>query len=838
MKLRNGMAALLVSVALFGVSACENSKDKAVRHLASALQLAEAGDGDRALVEFRNVFQLDAQNLEAHRAFAAFLARRGDLAGAFAQYRTVIDASPADQEALRGAATTAAQMNNWPDAATQASALLALRPGDGEMTAIQTAAAYAEAAAKGDAAGRAKAAEAARAQLAARPDDLYLHRVLIDNLTQDGDTDGALAALAAAQKLFPDEPGLYGLRVSLLAAKDDKPGVEATLLEMDAKFPDPAIGQALMRWYVGTGQVDKAEAWLRSRTEAPGEAGLRARMQMVLFLRQFRGPEAALAEIDAALKLVPDQPSGTPAPAAEAGTGAGASAGAGAGASTGGPVVTATGLRVLRASILYDTGQADPAIGAMKEILAKALPGDETRVVKVTLARMLLTSGDRVQSRALVEEVLAEDKGNVEALKLKSGWAIDEDRTDDAIAMLRSALEAAPRDAQTMTLLAMAYGRAGNRELQADMLAQAVDASGKAPEESLRYANLLAADQKYLPAESLLVEALRLAPDNLDLLGALGDLYLRMKDWPRAEGVAVRLEDLGGEPALAIARRLRPAILAGRNDVGAAVDYLKGLAESSGDLRDQMALISAYLAQGKASEARTLAEGLLAKAPGSTDARLVLASVKGATGDGAGAMEDYRAILAQTPKEARAWIALVRQSVQTKGQPSAEPVIDEALAQLPDQPDLLLMKASVLELRQDIDGAIAIYDRLYAINSDNLIVANNLASLIATWKTDPPSLDRAWAVARRLNGTTVAPFADTYGWLAHLRGQSAEALPYLDLAAKGLDGDPMVHFHYAEVLKAQGKAEEARAQYARVLDLVPPDDSRAFVATARKEAKP
>ncbi len=825
MKFRHGMAAALVSVALFGLSACENSKDKAARHLASALQLAEKGDNDRALVEFRNVFQLDPENIEARRDFAAFLLKRGDLAGAYAQFQSVIDRSPSDQEALRGAADTAARLGNWPEAARQSTALLALVPGDAPMQAIKIASDYAIAAGKGDSDGLDKAAAAAKTLAASQPQDIFLTRVLVDNFARNKDFDGALAVLDPALQATPEDMSLYGLKVSLLSAKGDKPGVEAALLDMDKRFADPAIGQMILRWYIGNGQIDQAEAWLKAKTAAPGDAGLQARVGLALFLKQFRTPDAALAEIDAALKLAPEAPAaGTAAPpAAKPGTPA---------------PVTANALRVLRASILFDQGKRDEAIAAMKDILAKATPSDETRMVKVTLARMLVTTGELVQSRALVEEVLAEDAGNVEASKLKSAWLIDEDKTDDAVALLRAALESAPRDAQTMTLLAAAYARAGNHALQSDMLAQAVEASGKAPAETLRYANFLVADQKFLPAESLLIDALRLAPDNLDLLAAMGDLYIRMKDWPRAEGVASRLGDIGTPAAQAMADRLKPAILAGRDNVGAAVDYLKGLAAGSDDMKTQIALISAYLGDGKTTEAKALADQILAKNPTDKAARFVMAAVKGATGDGAGAVADLRALATEDPKNPQVWVALIRQTAQAQGQPAADPVIDEALTQLPDQGDLLVMKAGVLERKQDIDGAIAIYDKLYTAASGNLVVANNLASLISSYKTDQPSLDRAWAVARRLNGTTVPAFADTYGWLAHLRGQTAEALPYLELAAKGLDQDPMVHFHYAEALKAAGQADAARAQYARVLELVPGDDTRAFVAAAREGAKP
>ncbi|NBZ89665.1 tetratricopeptide repeat protein [Stagnihabitans tardus] len=813
MILHRTMGALLLSVALLGLAGCESAKDKAARHLASALELIDKGDADRALVEFRNVFQLDPENVEARARFAAFLRDRGDLPGAYAQFQAVIDREPQNEEALRGAAEVAAKMGNWPEAGRQASALLALTPGDGAIQAIKLASDYAAAATAGDAKGRDAAEAEAKRQLVARPDDLYLRRVVIDARAQNRDFKGALTALDVALQIFPEEVSLYTVRVSLMAALEDKAGVEATLIDMDKRFADPGAGATLLRWYVSNNEMDKAEAWLRAKAEAPGNAGLEARVQLILFLKQARSPDAALAEIEAALKLAPEAPD----PAAPDTS------------------VTQAKLRVLGASILFDAGRRDEGIAAMKAILDGAPPSDEMRLTKVTLARMYLTVGDLVQSRALTEEVLKEEPGNIEAAKLKSGWLIDEDKTDDAVATLRAALEQAPGDAQTMSLLAEAYGRAGSRDLQADMLSQAVEASGKAPGESLRYASFLATDQKYLPAEAVLVNALRLAPDNLEILAALGDIYLRLKDWPRAEGVANRLEEIGSPEARAIADRLRPIILSERDNVGAAVDYLRGLAQGSGDLRNQVALISAYLSDGKQIEARALAADILAKAPDDLNARYIMASVQGATGEGKAAIETFRALVTEEPKAVQLWIALIRQSAQENGQPSIPPLVDEALTHLPDMPDLLLMKANILEGAQDIEGAIAIYEKLYAADSGNLAVANNLASLLSSYRTDKESLDRAWTVARRLNGTDIPALADTYGWLAHLRGQTTEALPYLELAAKGLAQDPMVQFHYAEALKAAGKGEEAKLHYGRVLELVPPEDSRAFAVTARKE---
>ena len=81
---------------------------------------------------------------------------------------------------------------------------------------------------------------------------------------------------------------------------------------------------------------------------------------------------------------------------------------------------------------------------------------------------------------------MAEDAGDVNALKIKANWLIDEDQVRDAVLALRTALDQAPRDPETITLLARAYERGGNRELMVESLALAVDVSNAAPDETLR----------------------------------------------------------------------------------------------------------------------------------------------------------------------------------------------------------------------------------------------------------------------------------------------------------------------------------------------------------------
>jgi tetratricopeptide (TPR) repeat protein len=823
MTLRRYGTVLALFVALGLLGACESSKDKAARHLASALGLIEKGDPERALVEFRNVFTLDTDNRDARMAFGALQEGRGNLTDAYVQYQHVIERSPQDHEALMAGARVAADLSQWPEAGKLADAALVLVPQDPAMLAIKAGVDYATTLAAGDAAGRSTAAQTAAGLLTSQQDSLLLHRVVIDNLIQNADYPAALTAIKAALVVFPQEKGLYQSRLAVLATQGNDAQVEAELLAMVPRFPDDVtIAATLLRWYVSKDQLDKAEAFLRGRTET---GDVTAGLDMVNFQRQFRSIDAALAEIDTLLAAMPA--AGASSAPAAAPTAAGPDG-------TVPPQITRELLGSLRASLLFEQGKRDEAIKVMQDIVTGAPVSDQILQFRVMLAQMMFATGDAVQARALVEAVLVDDPGQTGALKAKAAWLVDDDQTDDAIALLRKALDANPRDPEGYTLLAQAYERAGNRELAADMLSQAVITSGKAPAESMRYATFLMGDAKYLPAETLLVDALRLDPANVAILANLGRLYVAMKDWPRATGVVDRLDELATPEATRISQGLRPAILAGAEKVDAAIEFLQGLAGADAGINAEVALIQAYLVNGQPEKARLLAEEMLAKTPDSPEIRFIVMAVKGAMGDSAGAQAGYRELLAQDATRGPIWTALVRQLMQD-GQPAeAEAALDEALTALPEAVDLLVMKAGFLEQRQDPEGAIAIYQTLYDRDTSNQVLANNLASMLSSYRRDPESLEQAYVIARRLRGTTVPAFADTYGWIAHTRGNPAEALPYMETAAAGLPQDPLVQFHLAEVLTALNRPDDARAQYAAVVALVPAEDMRDFVLTSRK----
>ena len=264
--------------------------------------------------------------------------------------------------------------------------------------------------------------------------------------------------------------------------------------------------------------------------------------------------------------------------------------------------------------------------------------------------------------------------------------------------------------------------------------------------------------------------------------------------------------------------------LQAQNQGDELIAFLDGLSgDSRAGVAADVAIIRAQLAQGNFPAAMERADILLKKAPDDPDVRLIYASVLGVGGRGDEEVTILRDILSKSPGQQAAWAELYKATLRGSDDAAAGKVLDEGLAANPDSPTLQWIKAGRLERAGDLDGAIAIYEALYGRSSDNVVLANNLASLISSAHDDPESLQRAFSIARRLRDSEFPPFQDTYGWIAFRLGNLTEALPNLEKAAVGLPDDPAVQYHLGRVYAAQSRPDEAMEQFRKAKAKIDPN---------------
>lgn len=788
-KTRSPFAAILLGTALL-VAGCDTVEERAEAKYQSGVELAEAGDVDRALVELRAVFQLDGAHRDARMLYADLMREAGDPQEAFRHYVLVAEQYPEDFDARLALSEMAVEIGAWEQAERHATAAAEMRPGDERIETIQMAVGYADAVRDSRSEDRKAIGEKARARAAAVPDDVLAQQIAIDFMVWNQEPQAALVSADAALAHDPLDAQLNQAKLTLLAQTEDMAGLGAHLRDMVERFPENReVRTALVRWYLANDDADGAEAFVRQLVANAGDE-IPPRLALVQFLAQVRGGDAALAETERFIAEGLDD--------------------------------DAFGL--LKASIQFDRGERDVAISDIEALVADREPSDTVHDMKTTLARMYLATGREVDARAIVDEVLAEDPQNTNALKLRANWLIEEDRVRDAVLALRTALDQTPNDPETITLMARAYERDGNRELMAESLSLAVTASSAAPAESLRYARFLLTEEKYLSAEDILLQSLRLSPDNLDLLRMLSDVYLAMNDLGRAEQVVSTLRDLGTEQGDALANAVQAAILqrTARTDESIQL-MMEMISEGQSALAAQTAIIRTRLANGEVAEARRFMNDLLARTPRDDPNRTAVlylnAALTASEGDIEAAQAIYRDILERDPEIEAVWRALIATTLRGGDVSGALDTVDAALEALPGSLNLRWIKAGLAEQLGQIDAAIAIYESLYAEDSDSTIIANNYASMITTYRDDAESLERAYVIARRLRGSDFPAFQDTYGWIAYRLGNLDEALEYLEPAAAGLPQDPTVQYHLARLYDTLERQEDALARYDAALDL-------------------
>lgn len=806
--------ALAACCALF-LTACDTAEERAENHYQAALELMEEGDVLRALVELRNVFQLNGQHREARRLYAETVLDQGELREAYGQYLRLVEQYPADVDANRQLAILSVDSGNFAQTRQFLNVALADSPEDTLLMSIQTLLDYSESTNSDREKERQNAIDRAEALLADDPALVYARQVQIDNNLKSRDWTTLIDNLDTAIENDPSNLTFFRLRLTALEALGMNKEIEETLLIMTRRFPEnKGIGRALLNWYGSSNDLESAESWLRDQVN-PNQSDPSNRLDLIRFLQGTRGEAVALEELTAVEGQIP-QPQDY-----QDNYGLFAS---------------------MRAGMMFNLGQTDAAILRLEDLIANSDANQEQiDRMKVALAQMYEEVGNRVGARALVSEVLEGDGTQIGALKMMAEWQIQDDDPEAAISNLRVALDQAPEDASVMSILATAYERQGSRELMLDIMARAVEASGRAPDESIRLAKILETNGEFRTAESVLIESLRINRYSVRLLETLALLHMEMSDWSRVEQGINQLRDINSRDANAAADRLETQTLLRQRKTDDLLSFVES--QIGQDERGEAAVVRALVLSGRTQEAFDRAKGYYDAYPDLPLARFVYAATLTYLERDEEALPIFEELVDETPNMLFAWSSIYRIHSRAEDMVAAEETLERAQAAMPGNTNIQWLRAGHEETVGNIEAAIAIYEEIYEENSNLPVIANNLASLISVSRSDDASIERAYLVARRLRDSDIPEFADTYGWIASLRGDHNDALEHLIKAAEGLPNEASVHYHLGATYVAMEDYETAMTSLRRA-ELLVSQGGRSYpglqeeIAAAIEKAQP
>lgn len=788
---RNAIRVFGVLLAILTVSGCSSKEERAKSYYEHGTKLLAEHENAKASIEFKNAVKLKKNYAAAWLALAKIEELNGNIAGEVPYLRNVVELEPTDIDAklklakilLRGRATD--------DALKLINAAYDLDNHNADILALKAAILLQHKEVSG-------ALEDAHAALELDPKNATALAVLAADRVTNGETQAALQLLDKAETDTDDNNvGIELSKLRIFEQTKDWPHAEALLKKLIERHPDGPYRAQLIRLYLVEKRPDDAENELRALVAArPNDPA--PELALVRLLNAFKGPTVARQELVDRIKVGKD----------------------------------VFPYQVTLAQFDFGQGRFNDSEALLKGLIAGSTEKDAF-TAQITLAQMYLSRKQLDAAESLVSQILQKDSRNTSGLALRASIHIERGQFEGAINDLREALNDQPRSTPLMLLLATAYERSGAIELAEKQLSEAMRVSNFNPAVSLNYVAFLQRRGSIPRAEEVLTDLAGRWPQNIQILSKLADVKLARQDWSGAEAVAERIKRTGGNSG--VADDILGTALLGEHKYDQALDALQGAyAAAPSSPQTMLALVEGYLRTKQIDKAVTLLQSVLKADPANAQAYVLLGSIQQQTNAPKQALESFKMAIEKQPKSPAGYQALANFYLAQKNIGEAQDVVHAGLKQLPDNPSLHLILAAIEELNGDYDAAISEYELLLSKDTGSLVVANNLASLLADHRTDKASLERAQSLAASLRKSPVPQFKDTLGWISYQNGNYKDAISLLEEAAAALPNRAEIHYHLGMSYIATGQLDKASEQLNAALNKANSDDTKAKIQAALK----
>ena len=424
------------------------------------------------------------------------------------------------------------------------------------------------------------------------------------------------------------------------------------------------------------------------------------------------------------------------------------------------------------------------------------------------IAYNLIQRGKTQEATKLLDEILAEDKSNGQALMIKASLAMQAKNYAAAIADLRTVTRDTPDFSKASLMLATAYNSSGSLELAEEQYTRAFVSGRYASEYALPYAQFLLSHQHAERAEKVLQDSLDANIGDNSLINALAQLKIARGDYDGAQKLAEKAKETNKG---SISDQILGAISSSKNDIdGSLVAYLRAHETDPQDSKPILAIVNTYMQVGKSTEALAFVDDVLKENPNQADAKLLQGQIYASVGNHQKASQSFASIIEVQPKNALAYRELALSQQRTNKLDAAEITINQGLAALPNDFELKMVQANIFEAMGRNEDAIKSYEELLKVRPSSPIISNNLASLLLDFRADEASITRAYELSKLFKDSNMPQLLDTYGWASYKAGNLYDAEKVLKQAIEKSPEVPIFYFHLAKVYIAKNDKIQAK----------------------------
>ena len=791
--------ALATGLTALALAACQSDSEKISQHLARGQEYFEGGKWAEAVIEYKNVLQIDPNSAEAHwRLSQAYLKSDKPREG-FWELRETVRLDPKNADAKLQFAQISIYAGELEEALTRADEVIA---SEGDRADAYMVKAQAHEALKQI--PEARAAYAKAVELTTNPEDNAPRIFFANFLRRNNDREGAETQFREASRLAPSPATFIALAGFLAEGGERDADAEAAYKKaLELSKDDEIIGaySVLGSFYYLRDRFPEAVTTLEQGIEASGNS-----VDLIYLLARMYREKGDQAKADLlaqkATEVKPDD------------------------------FHTHLVLSAYRDQI----GDLDGALEAARNG-QKVSPPDKNDA-DLRVAEVLLEIGfirnepDKVkEGREIVERVLAAKPTDPGGLFVKSKLDIAEKRFDDAIRGLRSAIDQQPDWAKAHFLLGSALALSGERTAARTELARALEIDATMIDARRLLADVHAAlgEHEYAVEEGR--RFLKERPDAIAvrLRVAQSLVNLDRVDEALAEIEAVDESKRNAEVNYAIARIY---LRKGRLDM-ARKFFEKALVQEPRHPEILGSLLTIDSSEGRTGESSARIKAALAEEPNSANLQQLAGRLAVIENQNDAAEAAFKKAIELDPNLMSSYRLLAQFYARTGRTGETIGTYEKALEVKADQPQIHHFLGVLYEFGGERDRAVQHYESAIRYEPNLGEAKNNLAYLFAE---KGENLDRALDLAQEAKSLMPDDpnTADTLGWVLYRRGVPSAAIGYLKEAAAGTrPGDAnlgLIRYHLSLAYDASGDKASCKSTAEQALE-----DHQAFT-TAQKQA--
>ena len=439
---------------------------------------------------------------------------------------------------------------------------------------------------------------------------------------------------------------------------------------------------------------------------------------------------------------------------------------------------------------------------------------------KIRIAMLHFVMDNRSRAHQVIDEVLASDARNGQALTMKARLLLADDKAQDALEKVKQAILVDPRlaDAQlTLARVQLALRDVEEaRKAFNDTLKLEPNSLPAQLELSALHRNRNEIDTAIQFAEN----AIKTNPGNLAArLSLVRALMVRDEDHARAEQELKIV--LGRHPDSPRAQSMLAQTLLRRNDLNAAqLAFEKQLKLDPQSVEAVTGLVAIDLTRKRLNEARGRVDSFLAKHAKSPSMLVLASKVYRELGQPAKSEAFLIEALAADPSNPATYALLAELYISQKRLDDAKKQFAQFVRLKPRSVAATTMMGLISYVQGNLDEAQQWWEKALQIDNYAAAAANNLAWLYAEGRGNL-EVALQLAMIAKSKYPNLAEVNDTLGWVYYRKDLIGQSMLYLQQSLDLEPNNPVFHYHLGMALARKGDDAKARRTLQRALQLDP-----------------